>query len=347
MVLRYHGKTSSHRSLPGSAPQGVFLGCFFFMVKFNGAFLRPDIPRPFPKSAPLILSKSNSCTVKYIDDASRARAINLKKNLTKIDLNNRPRPLEFHEHTGFILLPENNDLQRDLDDLKKFTDENLMTINQRKTSIMKFNFRKSLEFPAIFNFENGPTLSVVSESKILGIIISSDLRWSAHVEYMICRAKKKTWTLRRLKILNLDYSILRDFYCKEIRSILEFGVAVWNSGITSKMSEDIERVQKICIRLILSELSANFNYEVCCTILNLEPLIFRRHDLCVRFIQNASKDIQHADLLYRNNSKSYTRHNQICYREFMCRSSRFYKSPLCYLTRLLNDQSCSQTKRIY
>ena len=137
-------------------------------------------------------------------------------------------------------------------------------------------------------------------------------------------------------MLNLDYSLLRDFYCKEIRSILEFGVAVWNSGITSKMSDDIERVQKICIRLILSELSANFSYEVCCTILNLEPLIFRRHDLCVRFIQNASKDIQHEDLLCRNTSKSYTRHNHTCYREFMCRSSRFFKSPLCYLTRLLN-----------
>ena len=32
MVLRYQGKTSSPRSLPGSAPQGVFLGCFFFMI---------------------------------------------------------------------------------------------------------------------------------------------------------------------------------------------------------------------------------------------------------------------------------------------------------------------------
>ena len=109
---------------------------------------------------------------------------------------------------------------------------------------MKFNFRKYLDFPAIFNFEDGPMLGVVSEAKILGIIVSDNLRWSAHVEYMTSRARKKIWTLRRLKILNLDTHLLRDFYCKEIRSLLEFGVAVRHSGITCKMSDEIERIQK-------------------------------------------------------------------------------------------------------
>ena len=145
MVLRYQGKTSSPRSLPGSAPQGVFLGCFFFMIKFNGAFLRPDIPRPFPKTAPLMLSTANSCTVKYIDDASQARAIKLRSCLSKIDTSSRPRPLEYFEHTGYEITPENNELQRDLNTLKKFTERNLMKINEKKTLIMKFNFRKTLD----------------------------------------------------------------------------------------------------------------------------------------------------------------------------------------------------------
>ena len=53
MVLKFRGEVSSSRSLPGSAPQGVFLGCFFFMIKFNGALLRPELPRPFHKPQPL------------------------------------------------------------------------------------------------------------------------------------------------------------------------------------------------------------------------------------------------------------------------------------------------------
>ena len=95
MVLKYRGAVSSPRSLPGSAPQGVFLGCFFFMVKFNGSLLRPNIPRPFPKPTPLIMSKLTSCTVKYIDDASQARSIKLRQALDTIDISERPKPLEF------------------------------------------------------------------------------------------------------------------------------------------------------------------------------------------------------------------------------------------------------------
>ena len=89
MVLKYQGAVSSPRDLPGSAPQGVFLGCFFFMIKYNGALLRPTIPRPIPKPEPIMYSKLSSCTVKYIDDASHAVAVNLRKSLSKVDLSFR------------------------------------------------------------------------------------------------------------------------------------------------------------------------------------------------------------------------------------------------------------------
>ena len=79
-------------------------------------------------------SKATSCTVKYIDDASQACSAKLKKSLNKIDIADRPRPLEFFEHTGYTLSPDNQ-LQEDLDNLKTFTDENLMVINQKKTQI--------------------------------------------------------------------------------------------------------------------------------------------------------------------------------------------------------------------
>ena len=299
MVLKYRGAVSSPRSLPGSAPQGVFLGCFFFMVKFNGALVRPSIPRPFPKPTPLIMSKQTSCTVKYIDDASQTRSIKLRQALDPIDISDRPKPLEFFEHTGYTLKSNTNELQSDLDNLKEFTDINRMIINQKKTLIMKFNFRKSLDFPPIFNIGDGSMLNIVNETKILGIILSDNLKFNSHVEYMLSRANKKVWTLRRMKILNLDTTILTDYYCKEIRSILEYGVAIWHSGITTIMTDQIERIQKICINIILCDSVWNISYEVGCTLLNLEPLRFRREDLCITFIQKASQDPRHADMFCR------------------------------------------------
>ena len=48
---------------------------------------------------------------------------------------------------------------------------------------MKFNFHKSLDFRAIYNFQGGRMLDVVNQTKILGLILSDTLIWSAHVDY--------------------------------------------------------------------------------------------------------------------------------------------------------------------
>ena len=86
---------------------------------------------------------------------------------------------------------------------------------------------------------------------------------------------KKIWQLWRRKILNLEPEILLDFYLKEGRSILEFGVACWNSGVTCKLSERKERVQKICVNIILCDSEWEIPYFVDSTLVVIEPLSYR------------------------------------------------------------------------
>ena len=64
MILSHAGATAGPRDLPGGFGQGVWLGGILFIVKFNGACLRPSIPRP--------LSGNTTVKVKYIDDATQA-----------------------------------------------------------------------------------------------------------------------------------------------------------------------------------------------------------------------------------------------------------------------------------
>ena len=45
MTLSYRGAKSSSQSLPGSGPQGAYLGGILFIIKYNAAFLRPPVPR--------------------------------------------------------------------------------------------------------------------------------------------------------------------------------------------------------------------------------------------------------------------------------------------------------------
>ena len=142
MTMTLGKSTSSPRSLPGSTPQGALLGGLIFIVKYNGASLRPAIPR-------LIISKQESISVKYVDDHSCAVRINLKNSLVN-DLETRPKPLNFHERTGHVLPMLSNQLQETLNDLHSFTENNLMKINVEKTKIFLFNTSRNFDFPLSF-----------------------------------------------------------------------------------------------------------------------------------------------------------------------------------------------------
>ena len=147
--------------------------------------------------------------------------------------------------------------------------------------------------------------------------------------------------LRRLKLFGIEPEIMLDFYLKEIRSVLEFGVACWNGGLTAQHSDKIERVQKISINIILGDTDWNIPYEIGCTLLEIEPLVYRRKDLCVRFIQKTAKNPTHSDWFCPSQEFHNTRQDLPVCREFKCNSKRFFKSPLCYLTRLLNENPIS------
>ena len=43
MYMRYRGSTSTRKLLPGSSPQGAYLGILLFIIIFNGALLRPAV----------------------------------------------------------------------------------------------------------------------------------------------------------------------------------------------------------------------------------------------------------------------------------------------------------------
>ena len=94
-------------------------------------------------------------------------------------------------------------------------------------------------------------IEVVRETKLLGVVISDDLKWEANTKYICSRAYKKLWILRRLRVLIDDNSFLVDVYQKEVRSILEFGVPAWHSRLTKLQSSQIEREQKVAVAIIM------------------------------------------------------------------------------------------------
>ena len=150
---------------------------------------------------------------------------------------------------------------------------------------------------------------------------------------------KKMWTLRQMKILDIEPYVILDVYLKEIRSVLELAVPAWHSGLTIKQSADIERVQRVAVSIILSDAQTGlceYSYNMSLVILNLEPLADRREKLCKTFAKKTLKS-RHAQMFSQNRNPYATRNKP----EFVipnCNTRRFYNSPLIYLTRLLNSE---------
>ena len=75
---------------------------------------------------------------------------------------------------------------------------NQMKINKEKTKIMLFSRAQSWDFQPNLYIE-GNLLDVVEQTKLLGVMISSDLKWSKNDQYIKERFCNKLWMIKRMK----------------------------------------------------------------------------------------------------------------------------------------------------
>ena len=169
--------------------------------------------------------------------------------------------------------------------------------------------------------------------QILGIKVSNNLKFKDNTDYITEKARLRIWTLRKLLQKGFNEQFVIDVYMKEIRSILEYGVPVWNGAITKKDSLKIEKVQKIVLRLLLKEEYSS--YTDACKYFNLDKLHVRRENLCIRFARKEYAKPENGIFL-KSQSKSKRIASKKLVVEPRARTARYYKSSIPYLSRLLN-----------
>ena len=121
-----------------------------------------------------------------------------------------------------------------------------------------------------------------------------------------------------MKISGLSQSELIDAYKKEVRSLLELAVPVWNSGLTQEQSLKIERVQKSALAAILGP-----NYisnENALKISKLDKLTTRRENICLKFV---NKNVKSENSLFTIIKKNHnTRSDPGSLVEYQCRTKQ-------------------------
>ena len=195
--------------------------------------------------------------MKYVDDLAKAEAINMNTQLEAVPLCERPQPDTFRARTGHKLKLEESKVYEELKEIQKYAKTHKMQLNILKTKLMMFNPLKSKDFMTEFEI-NQDQIELVHETKLLGVIISSDLSWGANTDYIINRCSKKTWMLRRLKF-GASQGDLLDVYMKQIRSLAEYAVPVWNSSLTGEDISNIEKIQKTALHIILGQDYKSYN----------------------------------------------------------------------------------------
>ena len=96
--------------------------------------------------------------------------------------------------------------------------------------------------------------------------------------------------LRRLKKLGTRHDDLIDVFVKQIRSIAEFAVPVWNSSLTGEEISSLERIQKTALHIILGDQYHSYSSALRST--GLVKLSERRRNICKQFAKKGSETLQ-------------------------------------------------------
>jgi hypothetical protein len=210
--------------------------------------------------------------------------------------------------------------------------------------VMLFNTGREYDFLPKLSIDGESFLEVVEQFKLLGVIVRSDLRWHDNTDYICTRGYERIWMIRRLKSLGAGLDDMIEVYNRQVRSVLELSVPVWQSNLTKQEESQIERVQKTAFHVIMGSEYQQYNSAL--ELLGAERLSERRIQICINFAKKAMKHQQYKNwfaaspIQEPDSAKPRTRApqpKQLKCKPVPARTGRYYDSPIPYLSRLLNE----------
>ena len=127
--------------------------------------------------------------------------------------------------------------------------KNNFQLNESKCKELRISFAKSAaDFAPIVI--NGKTIEAVSTVKLLGLNISSDLRWNGHVAEISKKVASRLYFLEQLKRANIPAKDLLIFYLTCIRPVTEYACSVFLNALPAYLSAELEQLQKGAMRII-------------------------------------------------------------------------------------------------
>ena len=200
--------------------------------------------------------------------------------------------------------------------------------------MMIFNFTNKYQFTTKLKMNND-YLEVVNQAKLLGVIVTDDLKWDKNTEYLIKKAHARMELLRKVAGFTASIDDKKNIYILYIRSILEQSSVVWHSSLTQENCDDLERVQKCALRIILGK--SFDNYEDALMKADLEPLKDRREALSKKLAVKSLENPKTKNIFpIRDKVHVMEKRNQEPFEVSFANTERFKRSSIPYMQRILN-----------
>ena len=185
---------------------------------------------------------------------------------------------------------------------------------------------------------NGRSLPITSSCKLLGVRISSSVRWQEHVNEIVNKGSKALYILYVMRRFSPPQEHLVRVYTTYIRPLLEYCAPVFHAGLTASQAKQIERVQKRALKIIAGYA---YTYQDLLRKFGIQSLADRREDMCLRLGKQMIKHPTHREMLPpTRESISGRKTRYMNSLQPFCCSVRLRKSAVPHMTTLLNAEKC-------
>ena len=210
-----------------------------------------------------------------------------------------------------------------------------MKLNEAKSHYMIFTRTKQEFATRLFLNEN--KLDQISVSKLLGIWISEDLSWSKNTKEICIKSYSRISMITKLKYVGVGIDDLVNIYILFIRSCVEYCSVVFHSSLTMEQGVDLERIQKVCLKVMLGE--SYVDYEAALEMTGLTTLYARREKRCLDFALKSLSHPKNSRLFPLNPyylSGVHEERDRERFTVIFAKTSTYKKSAVPYCQRLLN-----------
>ena len=159
-----------------------------------------------------------------------------------------------------------------------------MRINAMKTKELIIRFCRNPAFLPYINID-GAAIERVSQVKVLGVTLSSDLSWNAHVDGIVSKARKRVFLIYQLKRAGIGECDLVLIYKSVIRPVVEYACQAWHTNLPIYLSDNIKLIKKRCMKTIFPGCS----YDDILEMTNLPTLHDMRTALCRTYFNTMNR----------------------------------------------------------